>query len=397
MNAAQHSARIALGVTGGIAAYKTAELVRLLTAKGHEVFPIMTPWAARFIGPLTLETLTGNDVRIETPTGGEGIEHISLIRSVDLFLLAPLTANTMAKMAHGQADNFLTATYLAHRGMTLVCPAMNTAMLEHPATRRNLETLRNDGLHICMGSAGDLACGETGAGRMAEPSVIADWVEALVGKKIAALQNRKVLISAGPTCEDLDPVRFITNRSSGKMGVAIARAFRNAGADVTLVHGPINAEPPQRINHIPVRTAAEMADAILTRADEMDIVIMAAAVADYRPQKNDQKLKKGAFDGGLQLERTTDILAELGKNKPKVLAGFAAESERVEEHARGKLERKNLDFIFANDISSQTMGFGSDQNRILAISRDGASRDLGTGSKDQLASEIVRIIADAVT
>ncbi len=387
--------RIVLGVTGGIAAYKTAELVRLLTARGYDVVPVMTPWAARFIGPLTLETLSGHEVRVETPTSdaSTGVEHISLIRSADLLLIAPLTANTLAKMVHGLADNFLTNTYLAHQGKTLICPAMNTAMLSHPATQRNLEQIAQDGAFALYGSSGSLACGETGAGRMAEPEAIVDYVEELLTPQVPALVGKRVLVSAGPTAEDLDPVRFITNRSSGKMGFALARAFRNAGARVTLVHGPVNLDPIDRVSCVPVRSAAEMEEAVLSRRGQSTVVVMAAAVADYRPDAAPQKLKKDQFNGQIQLHRTTDILAELGKSKPAVLAGFAAESETLLENAGDKLRRKNLDWIFANDISKAEQGFGSDQNRIHAINRDGEITDLGAGSKQDLARQIVELCA----
>jgi len=390
------SRRVVLGVTGGIAAYKTAELVRLLTKKGYDVVPIMTKWATRFLGPLTLESLTGHPVRIETPSqeSSQGIEHISLIRSAELLLVAPLTANTMAKMANGLADNFLTATYLAHHGKTLVCPAMNTAMLAHHATRRNMARLADDGVAICMGEAGDLACGEVGAGRMAEPDIILEAVDALLGERLLALTDRHVLISAGPTREDLDPVRYLSNRSSGKMGFALARAFRDAGARVTLVHGPVTLPTPSGLESVPVRTAAEMAEAILPRQHQMDVIIMAAAVADYRPPKYDEKLKKHNFDGTIRMERTTDILAALGATTRdgQILAGFAAETEAVLEGAKEKLKRKNLDFIFANDISAESIGFASDHNHIVALDRDEKFIDLGTDTKENLARAIVSLI-----
>lgn len=387
---------VALGITGGIAAYKAAELARLLTTRGFRVFPIMTDWATKFVGPLTFESLTGNPVRLETPGQNQdsGIDHIALIRAVDLLLTAPLTANTLAKMATGQADNFLTSTYLAHRGTTMVCPAMNTAMLEHPATRRNLKTLAEDGVHICHGEAGDLACGEVGAGRMAEPEVIVEWVDCLTSPKIPSLIGKKVLVSAGPTQEDLDPVRYITNRSSGKMGIAIARAFRNAGADVTLVCGPSRERLPVLMEVVQVRDAETMAEAILSRAPQADIVIMSAAVADYRPAKSDQKLKKSNFDGVLRLERTTDILATLGKVKAdgQILVGFAAETQDIQANALKKLKNKNLDFIFANDVSATGLGFAGDQNRLVAYDKHGERGDLGTMSKDRLAEKMVALI-----
>lgn len=393
------SGRILLGITGGIAAYKSVQLVRLLTTAGYDVVPIMTQWATRFVGTLTLEALCGHPVRIETPAAGdrEGIEHISLIRSARLLVVAPLTANSAAKMANGLADNFLTNTYLAHRGLTLACPAMNTAMLEHPATQRNLAQLQADGVHLLHGSSGDLACGEVGGGRMAEPEIIFEKIQYLLGQRVANLVGKKVLVSAGPTNEAIDPVRYITNRSSGKMGIAVARAFAWAGAEVTLVHGPVQTSlPTQGVTCVAINSAAEMAEAILSRQAQMDVIVMAAAVADYRPPRSDQKLKKGNFDGVLRLERTQDILATLGERKQpgQVLAGFAAESEDVLNHAAGKLKRKNLDVIFANDISSTTTGFGHDMNRITALFADGSQRDLGTHTKQDLATAIVDHLGD---
>ncbi|QTD54046.1 bifunctional phosphopantothenoylcysteine decarboxylase/phosphopantothenate--cysteine ligase CoaBC [Sulfidibacter corallicola] len=388
---------IALGVTGGIAAYKTVELVRLLTQRGITVYPIMTEWAARFVGPLTFETLTGQPVRIATPSAVEtgNIEHISLIRSVDLLLIAPLTANTMAKMAHGQADNFLTTTYLAHRGKTVGCPAMNTGMLEHPATRRNMNQLRQDGVHLVLGDSGDLACGEVGAGRMAEPSVILDHLDWVLSPRLPRFEGKRVLVTAGPTREDLDPVRFLTNRSSGKMGIAIARAFRDAGAQVTLIHGPIQVPLPAMVEGFGVRSAAEMANAVLSRQMEQDVIVMAAAVADYRPRPSVHKLKKESFDGRLHLERTTDILATLGSRKPdhQILVGFAAETGSVLEHAARKIARKNLDFIFANDVSAEGLGFAGDRNRLIALNRGGVQHDLGTRDKERLGHDLVRYLA----
>ncbi len=389
--------RILLGICGGIAAYKSVELVRLLVKAGYEIVPIMTSWGSRFVGPLTLEALTGHPVRIETPASGDrdGIEHISLVRSARLLLLAPLTANTAAKMANGLADNFLTATYLAHKGLTAACPAMNSAMLDHPATRRNLATLAADGVALLHGASGDLACGEFGAGRMAEPEVIADFVDFLLGERLPALAGKRVLVSAGPTREDLDPVRFLTNRSSGKMGIAIARAFRNAGAHVALVHGPL-AETPllHGVERVAVTSAAQMAEAVLAR-QEAEIIIMAAAVADYRPQRSAQKLKKAHFDGVLHLERTTDILATLGASKrpSQILVGFAAESEHLLTNAEDKLKRKNLDFIFANNIAAEQAVFGASDNHLIMISRDGHREDLGHGSKRDLATRMVGLIA----
>lgn len=392
--------KVALGITGGIAAYKSAALARLLVTAGYEVFPIMTPWATRFAGPLTFEAICRHKVRVETPAAGDpdSIEHIALVRQADLLVIAPLTANTMAKMANGLADNFLTNAYLAHTGLTLACPAMNTAMLSHPASQRNLAKLQDDGVHLLHGTSGDLACGEVGAGRMAEPEVIFDKIVQLTSPKVAGIEGKQVLISAGPTCEDLDPVRFLTNRSSGKMGIALAKALRNAGAKVTLVHGPVSLALPSGMETVSVRTAADMASAMFDRQASADIVIMAAAVADYRPEKHSQKLKKGSFDGVLHLQRTTDILAELGKRKTghQHLIGFAAESQHLLANAQRKLEAKNLSIIFANPIDEEDSGFGVDQNQVVAISRSGKTTDLGRQSKANLAVSMVKLMAETL-
>ncbi len=389
-------ASIALGITGGIAAYKAAELVRLLVGAGHTVYPIMTKWAAEFVAPLTFQTLSGQPVRMATAGFGRDgdIEHISLIRRCELLLVAPLTANTMAKMAQGLADNFLTSTYLAHRGQTMVCPAMNTAMLEHPATRRNMAQLEADGVHVVLGDSGDLACGEVGAGRMAEPAAILDQVRWVLAPKLPFLEGKRVLVSAGPTQEDVDPVRFLTNRSSGKMGVAVAAAFRDAGAEVELVHGPVQVAVPARIKTRRVRSAADMADVVLSRQPDVDIIVMAAAVADFRPRPSKEKLKKAKFDGALHLDRTQDILATLGQRKPdgQCLVGFAAETGSVLENAARKIRDKNLDFIFANDVAAAGLGFAGDRNRLIALNRHGVQHDLGTRDKAALARELVAYV-----
>lgn len=389
--------RIALGICGGIAAYKAAELARLLIKAGYDVIPMMTPWGARFVGPLTLQALTGHRVRldIEGLSDAESVEHVALVRSCSLLLIAPLTANTLAKMVHGIADNFLTTACLAHRGEILVCPAMNTAMLTHPATQRNLEQIARDGAHVCMGEAGDLACGEEGEGRMAEPEAIADHVAAVMAPVIPSLRHARVLVSAGPTRESLDPVRFFSNRSTGKMGFAVARAFRDAGAHVTLVHGPVDLRCPALVESIPVQSAREMAEAILPLQGGMDVIVMAAAVADYRPTANPQKLKKDVFDGVVKMERTTDILEQLGQKKRpgQILAGFAAESENLDVYAHDKLVKKNLDLLFANDISKPDIGFGSDFNEMIVYDVAAEPKILEKSSKTDLARNIVQRVA----
>ena len=322
------------------------------------------------------------------------MRHIALMREVDLLLVAPLTAETLAKFAHGHADHLLTQSYLAFRGPVVVFPAMNTAMLEHPATQRNLDQLRADGVRVILGESGALACGETGPGRMAEPELIAEVVESVLTQPLPGLKGARVLVTAGPTREALDPVRYLTNRSSGRMGLALARALRNAGAIVTLVHGPINERLPWGTENVAVTSAAQMADAVLSRADDQDVLVLCAAVADYAPVYAAQKLKKDQFDGQLKLNRTQDILASLGQRKrtDQILVGFAAESENVTANARRKLESKNLDLIFANDISRPDGGFEGTENALFALGPNGFCMDLGHHSKTELATQITSII-----
>jgi len=387
---------IGLAICGGIAAFKTAELASLLVKKGYHVFPIMTPTATNFIQPLTLEALTWNPVFIsgtDARTPG-GMDHINLVRSLDLLVIAPLTANTCAKLANGFADHFLSAAYLAYTGQTLVCPAMNTAMLEHPATVRNLDTLKNDGVRFCMGEPGVLACGEVGVGRMAEPAVIAEYIDELVSPSLPDMEGEKVLINAGPTIEDLDPVRFLSNRSTGKMGFALARAFRNAGANVTLVHGPVNIPVPARVRAIPVRSAEEMAEQCLSHAVDSKIVVLSAAVADFTPQPLPLKLKKSEFNGIINLTPTLDILKTLGakKTEHQILIGFAAETHDEELFALKKLKEKNADLIFCNQVGAEKYGFASDENVITAYSQDKEASHFGPGLKEDLAQGMVQYI-----
>lgn len=389
--------RVGLGVCGGISAYKTAELARLIRKARISVLPIMTRAGAEFLGPLTLEALCEQPVRMDA-TWGHGtqtIEHISLVHAWDALVIAPLTANTAAKMAHGLADNFLTTAYLAFEGPTLVCPAMNRAMLSHSATQANLATLQDRGVKIVLGEPGDLACGDHGPGRMAEPTVIFDHLQTLISRPLPNVKGKHVLVTAGPTIEPLDPVRFFSNRSSGKMGFALARAWRNAGARVTLIHGPVSIPVPCEVTCVPIQTAAQMWQAVTQHHAQMDVIIMAAAVADYSPTYSEQKLKKDRFDGTLKLSRTQDILAWLGRNKAahQVLVGFAAESDNLEAHARTKLKNKNLDCILANDISSNTAGFQSDQNAILAITATGVQKTFPLQDKALLAQELVHWIS----
>ncbi len=392
------SKRILLAVSGGIAAYKAAELARLLVKSGHHVIPVMTESACKFLGPLTLEGVTGQRVRIAVDDGPGSMDHIHDVRSIDLMVIAPATAHTISKMVHGAADNFLTASYLAHVGSTLVCPAMNAAMLAHPATQRNLTQLKNDGVHLLMGEAGSLACGEEGHGRLAEPSHIEEYIQVLLGKKWPSLVDKNVLVTAGPTYEDLDPVRFLGNRSSGKMGYALAKAFRDAGANVTLVSGPSHEIAPQFVEVIAVRSAAQMHSALMDRISDSDVLIMNAAVADYRPVYRPQKIKKSDFDGTLVLERTTDILAEVGASKPDHLfvVGFAAETHQALEYGKRKLVSKKVDAVVVNVVGPKDRGFAADQNQATVLWRDGGVDNLELKDKGQLADDIVALLAPRI-
>ena len=369
--------KIALGVSGGIAAYKAAEIVRLLQDRGARVQVIMTRSAQEFVRPLTFAALSGEKVITEMfgegtsePNIDSAVEHIAVAQSIDGLLVAPATADTLAKFAQGIANDFLSTLYLATTAPVIVAPAMNVNMWEHPATKANLEILRARGVHIVEPGSGYLACGMIGAGRLADPEeiVAATLTKLGVAQDFAA---ETVLITAGPTYEAIDPVRFIGNRSSGKMGYAIAEAALRRGARVILVSGPTALQPPSAAEVIAVESAQQMRDAVLQQFDAATTVIMTAAVADYRPaQIAEQKIKReNAMQ--LQLEPTSDILAELGKwRAQQVLIGFAAETENTLENARGKLIRKNADAIVLNDVSNPKIGFSSDRNAVTIISRD---------------------------
>jgi len=366
---------IILGVTGCIGAYKAAIILRLLQEAGCQVFPVMTSSAQQFITPLTFEKLSGNRVISGLFNAGSTpeIEHISLARQSDLLLVAPATANILAKFAAGIADDFLSTIFLSTTTPIVVAPAMNVEMWRNPVTQRNVRSLREQGVEVVEPVAGALACGETGEGRLADPeNIVAASLGVLgIGK---SLQGKRVLVTAGPTIEDLDPVRYITNRSSGKMGYELASCARRRGAEVTLVSGATNLDAPSGVDRIDVRSAASMADAVKQSSEVADIVIMAAAVADYRPvSASDQKIKKDSEVMTLELEPTLDILRSLGDRKRagQLLIGFAAESDQLERRAREKLASKNLDLIVANDISRVDTGFQSDDNQVLLIDSAG--------------------------
>lgn len=369
--------KIALGVSGGIAAYKAAEIVRLLQERGMRVQVVMTRGAQEFVRPLTFAALSGEKVITEMfgegtsePNIDSAVEHIAVAQSIDGLLVAPATADTLAKFAQGIANDFLSTLYLATTAPVVVAPAMNVNMWEHPATKANLETLRARGVYIVEPGSGYLACGMVGAGRLADPEEIV----AATLTKLGIAQDfagETVLITAGPTYEAIDPVRYIGNRSSGKMGYAIAEAALRRGARVILVSGPTALQPPSAAEVISVESAQQMRDAVLQHFDAATTVIMTAAVADYRPaQVAEQKIKREKAMK-LQLEPTSDILAELGERRSQqVLIGFAAETENTLENARGKLIRKNADAIVLNDVSNARIGFSSDRNAVTIISRD---------------------------
>lgn len=380
---------VLLGVSGGIAAYKSAELTRLFGKAGASVQVIMTANACQFITPLTLQVLSERPVCIDLFDPGLETEvgHIHAARSAEVAVIAPATANVIAKLAAGIADDYLTTAMLAVTVPVLICPAMNSRMIQHPATQRNLDTLRQFGHHILEPDVGSLACKEEGPGRLPDPPAIVESVRRIL--TVPSLRGKKVLVSAGPTREPFDPVRFITNPSSGKMGYALAAEAVRRQAEVHLVSGPCAvAEPAGAMCHR-VTTAAEMADQINLLAPAMDIIVMCAAVSDYRPARvAAQKLKKGDHDLSVRLERTRDILAGLGERKQEgqLLIGFAAETENLLAHAGEKLRRKNLDLIVANDLTDADAGFGTDTNRVKVIAAGGRPESLTCMSKTELAA-----------
>jgi len=378
---------VVLGVTGGIACYKAVELVRLLVKNGFKVRVIMTRGAMEFVTPLTFQALSGNPVATETfsLTQESEIGHINLADSADLFVIAPATANVIGKLASGIADDLLTTVLMATQAPVLLAPAMNIHMYENVIVQENLRKLRRVGYHIMDPAEGYLACGYEGKGRLPDPEKISDEIERLLRKKDLAGEN--FLITAGPSREPLDPVRYISNRSSGKMGYALARAALRRGATVALVSGPTALEPPSGARLIEVNTAAEMREAVLKEYPHSSAVIMAAAVADYHAvAPSGQKIKRGVGDLELRLIPNPDILKELGQNKDgKWLVGFAAETENLTANAQKKLHEKNLDIVIANNVAEEGSGFDGDTNVGTIIDRTGAVRSLPLMSKDDLA------------
>jgi phosphopantothenoylcysteine decarboxylase / phosphopantothenate---cysteine ligase len=381
---------VVLGVTGGIACYKAVELVRLLVKTGFKVQVIMTRSAMEFVTPLTFQTLSGNPVATETfnLTQESEIGHINLADSADLFVIAPATANVIGKIANGIADDLLTTVLMATQAPVLIAPAMNIHMYDNPILQENLRKLRRVGYQIMEPAEGFLACGYEGKGRLPDPEKIAEEIDRLLKKK--DLVGEKLLITAGPNREPLDPVRYISNRSSGKMGYALARAALRRGAEVALVSGPTALEAPTGARVISVLTAAEMREAVLKEYAQCTAVIMAAAVSDYRPIAADKKIKRGAAPIELRLEPNADILKELGQSKDgKWLVGFAAETDDLTHNAQKKLHEKNLDMVVANNVAEEGSGFDSDTNVATLVDRSGAVRSLPLMSKDDLADCIL--------
>lgn len=391
---------ILIGVTGGIAAYKTAYLIRDLVKRGAEVKVIMTEKAKAFITPLTLATLSKNPILVDffDPTNGAWNSHVSLGLWADAYVIAPATANTIAKMAHGIADNLLTTTYLSARCPVFVAPAMDLDMYAHPTTQENIEYLKSKGVNIIDAASGFLASGLEGKGRMAEPEDIANQVSNFFASK-QELKGKKVLITAGPTHEKIDPVRFIGNHSSGKMGYALAEECAARGADVYLVSGPvqIKAKHPN-IKTISVVSAGEMFEAASAEFDSSDITILCAAVADFRPETQaDEKIKRKKDDLVIRLKPTQDIAANLGSRKKEnqILVGFALETNNEAENAQGKLKRKNLDFIVLNSLKDENACFGYDTNKITIIEKNGNTQAFSLKSKTEVAKDIIDKVCKA--
>lgn len=385
---------ILLGVTGGIAAYKSAELVRRLQDQGAQVRVVMTRAAQEFITPLTLQALSGNPVHTDLldPAAEAAMGHIELARWADLVLVAPASADFIARLAHGHADDLLTTLCLATPAPVALAPAMNQGMWRDAATRANVDVLRGRDI-VCFGPAeGSQACGDVGPGRMLEPDRLAALAADLFPSRL--LDGRRVLITAGPTREAIDPVRYISNHSSGKMGFALAEAAAEAGALVTLIAGPVALRTPERVTRVDVESAQQMFDAVMARCADSDIFIAAAAVADYRPERvaADKIKKQSAQEMTLTLVRNPDIVAAVAQGRPKPFTvGFAAETQRVREYARDKLERKNLDMIVANDVAEPGIGFNSDHNAVTVLWRDG-EMDIGQRSKTLVARELIMLI-----
>lgn len=385
--------KILLCVTGGIAVYKGAALTSKLTQAGADVKVILSESAAKFVTPLTFQALSRSEVYTDTfdEKNPENIAHIHLADWADLIIVAPATANIIGKLANGIADNMISTTLLAATAPVWIAPAMNVHMYSHPAVKKNMETLRSFGYDFIEPGEGYLACGYTGKGRLEEPETIVELASQYFNKELDGLAGKTILITAGPTREKIDPVRFLTNHSTGKMGYAIAAEAVKMGARVTLVSGPVHLDAPTGAELILVESAEEMYRAALGHFEEADVLIGTAAVADYRPKYvYDEKMKKKEGDQALELERTTDILFELGQRKSRqVVVGFAAETNNVEEHATGKLIRKKADMIVANDVKQEGAGFGTDTNIVTIFKKDGTNVKLPLMSKSDVARNIL--------
>ncbi len=388
---------VVLGVTGGIAAYKIASLASMLVKQHADVQVIMTENATNFITPTTFESLTGNKCLVDTFDRNFQfqVEHVALAKRAYIFMIAPATANVIAKVAHGLADDMLTTTFLACKKPKYIVPAMNTQMYENPITQDNLDICRRYGMHVVEPASGYLACGDTGAGKMPEPELLMEYIlQELAFEKDMA--GKKVLVTAGPTREAIDPVRYITNHSTGKMGYAIAQAAARRGAEVTLVSGPVNLKAPLGVKLVPVTSAGEMFQAVTEASSSQDVIIKAAAVADYRPKYvGTEKTKKKDGDMNLEMERTDDILAWLGNHRQpgQVLCGFSMETENMLENSQAKLEKKHVDMIVANNLKTAGAGFGTDTNVVTIITKEGAE-ELAMMTKEQVAHQLLNRIMD---
>ena len=385
---------VVIGVSGGIAAYKACDIVSKLKKLNANVHVIMTKNAKEFVTPLTFQSLSQNYVvsdMFEEPKTWD-VEHISLAKKADVFLIAPATANVIGKIANGICDDMLTTTVMATTGKVLIAPAMNTNMYKNHILQRNIKTLKALDYNFVNPESGRLACGDVGEGKLASPEVIVDAVVDLLCNTKKDLQGKKIMITAGPTVESIDPVRYLTNRSTGKMGYAIAKVAANRGADVTLVSGPTNLEPPSNIKKlIKTQSAEDMYNAIIDNFDENQVIIKSAAVADYKPKTySDKKIKKSNDDLVIELDRNKDIAFEIGKIKnDKILVGFAAETNDLIQNAKGKVKKKNLDFIVANDLTEEGAGFGTDTNIVKIIDKEGNISKYPQMKKDEVADVIL--------
>ncbi len=387
---------VVLGVTGSIAAYKIASLASMLKKQAADVTVIMTQNATNFINPITFESLTGNKCLVDTFDRNfqHSVEHVSLAKQTDVFLVAPASANVIAKAAHGLADDMLTTTLLACQCPKIIAPAMNTRMYQNPVVQNNMKLLQSYGMEVISPATGYLACGDTGEGKMPEPELLLEYI--IKALRPRDMEGLRLLVTAGPTMEKIDPVRYISNHSTGKMGYAIARAAMMRGAVVTLVTGKTNLMPPMGVETIGITSAADMAQAVKERAGEQDIIIKAAAVADYRPKDtSDEKIKKKESELSITLERTEDILGFLGAHKKKgqFLCGFSMETENMLENSRTKLEKKNLDLIVANSLKEQGAGFGTDTNIVTLLSGK-ETLQLPILSKEEVADRLLDYILD---